>query len=205
MAAGVASSMAQSNVYSLNVVGYVNLNLTNGLNLVSNPLDFDGTGTNNTIIGVFSNTLPSGSIVFKFVAGNFNSYLYGRGGWAGNTTGVSLNPGEACFVEVSAPTTVTTVGQVLQGTTTNVLSGALSLVSSISPLSGQVDSTGNGGLNYTPTSNDIIFLWDPVGQAYVTYLHGRGGWSPSDPVLAVGQGFFLNTPNATWVNTFTVQ
>jgi len=202
LAAGVASSMAQSNVYSVNVVGYINLNLTNGLNMVANQLDFDGSGTNNTIQGVFSNTLPQSSVVYKFTAGNFASFLYGRGGWSGNA---SLNPGEACFVSVPSSVTVTTVGQVLQGTTTNSLSGALSMVSSTFPLSGAVDSTGNGGLGYVPSSSDAVYLWDPVGQAYITYVHGRGGWAPSDPVVSPGQGFFISSPNTSWVNSFTVQ
>ena len=177
--------------------------LTNGLNLVANNLDFDGTGTNNLMTNVL-NGVPSGTTVFKFAAGNFQTILYGRGGWSG-AAGVTLNPGEACFVSVPAPQTITTVGQVLQGTWTNNLSGALTMVSSIAPLAGTVDSTGNGGLNYVPQTGDIVFLWDPVGQGYVTYLHGRGGWSPSDPAVSVGQGFFLDTAQTTWVNTFTVQ
>jgi len=203
LAAGVASSMAQSNVYSVNVVGYINLNLTNGLNLVANQLDFDGTGTNNTVQGVFSNSLPNtGTFVYKFSGGTFQTLIYGRGGWSGNA---SLNPGEAVFVALTSPVTVTTVGQVLQGPTTNVLSGGLSLVSSTFPLSGAIDSTGNGGLGYVPSTSDFVYLWDPVGQGYLTYIHGRGGWSPSDPVLSPGQGFFLSSPNTSWVNTFTVQ
>jgi len=205
LAAGVASSMAQSNVYSVNVVGYINLNLTNGLNMVANQLDFDGTGTNNTVIGVFSNSLPNGSFVYKFTAGNFATYQFSRGAWSGNTTGVSLNPGEGCFVSVPSPVTVTTVGQVLQGTTTNSLSGALSMVSSTFPLSGAIDSTGNGGLGYTPVNGDDVYLWDPVGQGYVTYQRARGAWGPSDPQLSPGQGLFLSTVQTSWVNSFTVQ
>jgi len=202
LAAGVASSMAQSNVYSVNVVGYINLNLTNGYTMVANQLDFDGTGTNNTIQGVFSNSLPTGSSVYKFVSGAFQSFSYGRGGWSGNA---SMNPGEGVFVFCPSAVTITTVGTVLQGTSTNVLSGGYSMVSSVAPLSGAIDSTGNGGLNYTPSTADAVYLWDPVGQAYVTYTHGRGGWSPSSPVISVGQGIFLSSPNTSWVNTFTVQ
>src|SRR6267378_4268086 len=52
LAAGVVSSMAQSNVYSLNVVGYVNKPFKNGLyTLVSNPLN----GTNNTLNTILPN------------------------------------------------------------------------------------------------------------------------------------------------------
>src|SRR6185369_17551314 len=51
LAAGIASSMAQSNVYSLNVVGYVNRTFVGGglFSLTANPLNT----TNNTLGGVF--------------------------------------------------------------------------------------------------------------------------------------------------------
>ena len=38
LAAGVATSMAQSNVYSLNIVGYVNVPVAGTLTAMSNPL-----------------------------------------------------------------------------------------------------------------------------------------------------------------------
>jgi len=207
LAAGVASSMAQSNVYSVNVVGYINLSLTNGLNLVANQLDFDGTGTNNTISGVFSNSLPNNSTVYKFESGSFVPISYSHSTWQASANTTSLNPGEAVFVLVPSSVTVTTVGQVLQGGLTNNLNGALNLLSSVAPLSGAVDSTGNGGLNYVPTANDIIYVWDPVGQSYLSpYSFSHGHWGPSDPVISVGQGFFLqSTSTSPWVNTFTVQ
>ena len=59
LAAGALTSMAQSNVFSLNVVGYYNLSLTNGFQLVANQLDLDGTGVNNTLQSVFGTSLGS--------------------------------------------------------------------------------------------------------------------------------------------------
>jgi len=207
LAAGVASSMAQSNVYSVNVVGYINLSLTNGLNMVANQLDFDGTGTNNTISGVFSNSLPNNSIVYKFESGSFVNIAYSHSTWQASASTTSLNPGEAVFVSVPTPVTVTVVGQVLQGSLTNGLNGGLNLLSSVAPLSGTIDGTGNGGLNYVASSGDLIYLWDPVSQGYpTTYSFAHGHWGPTDPTLSVGQGFFLqSTSTSPWVNAFTVQ
>src|SRR5437667_4436469 len=42
LAAGVATSMAQSNVYSLNIVGYANVKIISGPGLYNNPFDLDG-------------------------------------------------------------------------------------------------------------------------------------------------------------------
>src|SRR4051812_11081510 len=66
LAAGAATSMAQSNVYSLNVVGYVNVSLTNGFNMVANQLDLDGTGINNTVTNVVGTNLPVQTRIFAF-------------------------------------------------------------------------------------------------------------------------------------------
>src|SRR5215472_170391 len=59
MAAGALTSMAQSNVYSLNVVGYVNYPFTAfNYTLINNPLD----NTNNDLNTIIP-TAPDGSTV----------------------------------------------------------------------------------------------------------------------------------------------
>ena len=101
--------MAQApNVYSVNVVGYVNLPLTNGFNLIANPLDGAGSGTatSNTITTVFGSQLPSLTQVYKFANGTFGTsdqYLAGVG-WLGGGT-ITFNPGEGLFVSVPAAKT----------------------------------------------------------------------------------------------------
>jgi len=210
LAAGVASSMAQSNVYSLNVVGYVTVPFTNGITAFANPLDFDGTGTNNTIVGVFSNSLPANSTVYIWSGGGFNSSLIysARGGWTGNAP---LNPGEGVFVSCPSATNVTVVGQVLQGTLTNAyITTGFSLLGSVIPVQNTIDSTGNGGLQYVPTGNDTVYFWDPVGQGWNTstiYAARSSSWTAGSPVFVPGTSYFLSTsnPNPTWVTTFTVQ
>jgi len=206
LAAGALSSQAQSNVYSLNVVGYVSIGLTNGFNMIGNPLDKDGTGTNNTCVGVFSNSLPAGSQIYKFVGGGFNQTISfaARGGWSGD---LSFNPGEGIFLSVPANTSFTFVGQVLQGSQTNhnVVSG-YSLVSSIIPLSGGFQTT----LQWAPVNGDSVYIYDQslssgAGGYHPYSFATRGGWGPSEPQIAPGVGFFLNTTQSTWVQNFTVQ
>src|SRR3982751_6594621 len=60
-AAGVATSMAQ--VYSVNAVGYVNVNIDPGFSMVSNPLN----AADNSIQALFKNfqgTIPGGLKIF---------------------------------------------------------------------------------------------------------------------------------------------
>jgi hypothetical protein len=65
VAAGALSAMAQSNVYSLNVVGYVNVPLVGGgaFNMIANPLNNTGTGGNN-ISNLFSAVAQDGDTIF---------------------------------------------------------------------------------------------------------------------------------------------
>jgi hypothetical protein len=208
LAAGALSSQAQSNVYSLNVVGYVSVGLTNGFNIVANPLDLDGTGTNNTVSGVFGTSLPNNTGIYKFSGGSFSSfYSFNRGVWSPGANTATLNPGESVFIQIPSNSSFTFVGQVLQGGQTNqfIVPGYTLLGSKI-PLSGGLQTT----LQYTPANGDAVYFFSQAANAgaggYVPYLFStRGGWAPSEPQVAPGVGFFLSTTSTSWVQNFTVQ
>jgi hypothetical protein len=221
VAASALSSLAQ-NVYSLNVVGYINLSLTPGYNLVANQLDLDGTGTNNTVAGVFGTQLPAGSEVYTWNGTGFNAAsifsVPRTGGAAAWTQGgtAPLNPGMGCYIQVPSAVTVTTVGQVLQGSLVNPnipAAGGYALLSSMVPISGTITS-----LNYVATAGDQIFFWDntltppgfdPAYNYTVPRTGGAATWAvpPGVPTINVGQGFFLNAKaaNTVWSNYFTIQ
>lgn len=210
LAAAAATASAQ-NVYSLNVVGYINLSLTNGYNMVANQLDLDGTMTNNTLTTVFSTNLPKLSAVYAWstTSGGFLKASFSGTAWGGNqaAANAALTPGAGVFVQIPAtattPITVTTVGQVIQGTNTVPLVAGLNLVSSIAPISGGIGSV----LGYTPNKKDYYLPWNPVTQNYGTKQSYSGtAWSGGEPTPAVGQAFFLDAAAATsWVQSFTVQ
>src|SRR4051812_15813194 len=142
LAAGVATSSAQSNVYSTNVVGYYDLNIpANKYVLLANQLNT----TNNTIGGVLVNS-PDGAIFQKFLNG-YSAYVYDSlvPGWTpdGNAT---LNPGEGGFFKSPVATTLTFVGEVLQGNLTNTLPiYKYAVRSSIVPQSGTLTQLGVPG------------------------------------------------------------
>jgi hypothetical protein len=207
-AAGIAASLAQSNVYSVNVVGYVNINLNAGFNLIANPLDLDGTGLNNTVQTVFSNSLPNSSTVYSFSGGAYAnpaaSYTT-KGGWVNaGPANAALHPGGGVFVSVSSPTTVTVVGNVLQGTLAQPYAAGFSIVSSKVPQAGLLATD----LGYVPAQSDLVYKFDSVAQNYppASSYTTKGGWSPSQPSMGVGEAFFLSsTLGGTWTRNFTVQ
>jgi len=194
---GIAASplFAQTNVYSVNAVGYVQIAFPQSqFKLFSNPLN----ATNNTI-GALIQAPPDFSNLYKWTGTGFvtATYVSFNGGWDQPT--LTLNPGEGAFFNAAAPYTNTFVGEVMQGNLTNPVPVGYSIRSSKVPQSGGVDTLGLSGL----TDFDNLFQW--TGSGYTTFTYAFGGWNPSVPQLNVGEAVFLNTQNgATWNRTFSV-
>jgi hypothetical protein len=117
-AAGIATSaMAQSNVYSLNVVGYYNVTVpANQYILVGNQLNT----TNNSLPGIIPNP-PPGSQFQYFQNGSLSAYTFDDLDlqWEPDATGLDLSPGHGGYFKSPVATTVTFVGEVKQGSLTN--------------------------------------------------------------------------------------
>jgi hypothetical protein len=201
LAAGIATSaVAQSNVYSLNVVGYYNIPLgANQKVMLGNQLNT----TNNTLAGIIPSPVP-GSQFFKF-NGGFSTYIFDDVDlvWTPNGT-VSLAPGEGGFFISPAASTLTFVGEVLQGSLTNTLPKTTKVIrTSMTPRAGTAT-----GLSIPGEAGDQLFTFN---GGFTTYIFDDVDlvWTPSEPNLSVGQGFFYikssvaNNPN--WVQNFTVQ
>jgi hypothetical protein len=214
-AAGLASSLAQSNVYSLNVVGYVNKVLVGGnkYTAIANPLNT----TNNTLAGLLGGAgsgVPPQTRVLKWNTGiadfdTFTKTAFGSG-WTGVGATTTLNPGEGVLVltPVASPDlTNTFVGEVLQGSLTNVIVAGYNMYGSKVPQAGSATA-----LELFPVTTSRLLKWDSnlsTQGDWVTYTKtGFGaGWTPSVPNLEVAEGFLiLAQPAGTnWVRNFTVQ
>jgi hypothetical protein len=204
--------MAQ-NVYSLNVVGYINLTLTNGYNFIANQLDADGYLTNNYVTNVFSTNMPNLTKVFAFQPGSQSfvaaSYSASQGKWGGNLTAANaaLMPGQGVCVQIPGTSgtsiALTLVGQVWQGTNTQAITPALNLVSSMAPISGGINTV----LGYVPTKFDKVQQYNPVTGLFTSRSYSGTAWTGGiEPTPAVGEAFFLNSATSTnWTQKFTVQ
>jgi hypothetical protein len=223
LVAGIATSQAQ--VYSQNVVGYATLTLSPGnIQMMSPALDVDGTGTNGTIQSVLGTNCAIGTTLYVFNGTGYDILIYKAvghpavdewtlGGVADTT--YPLNVGEGFWILDPSDTSVTVVGDVLQGTLTNgyvASSGNISIVSDQVPLSGGLTSV----LGYTPTIGDTAYLYDLASSGYDIYIYKAVGhpavdeWTlggvSNEPQISVGQGFWLQPAAATpsWNQTFTV-
>jgi len=217
LAAGVATSMAQSNVYSLNVVGYVNVTTTGGgnFNLIANPLN----NTNNSITNLFS-VAQDGDQIYRWnkgvqdLDGTIYTYSTFLAKWDGNFT---LLPGESVFyLNAGGNRTNTFVGEVIQGPYTNstlggttILGGGnFNMVASSAPIGG---SFTNSTVGLPPSDGDQVYTWNVGAQDLdgniATYSSFLAKWDNTAIAVAPAIGFFYLGAggNLTWVRNFTVQ
>jgi len=201
-AAGAASSFAQ--VYSQNAVGYVNLTLKPGFQLIANPLD-NKAANGNTVSNLLAN-VPDGTTVYTYdpVLAKFNGNGKDFGEWA--NPNLILKPGGGAFVLLPAgnPVTVTAVGDVPQSVGTTPLSTPIakgfSIVSSQVPQAGKIQTD----LKYSPVDGDTVYSFDVANQKYVSAAYDFGAWS-AEPSLQVGEAVFLLSATAkSWDRVFSV-
>jgi len=209
--ASAASSMAQ--VYSVNAVGYINLTLKPGFNLVANQLNATGNNRLDTVLPA----APLETQVLKFANNNYTGDISDGTSWLDAITGdpstTVVNPGQGFFYfnPGGSDVTATLVGEVPQGTGLTVpLPSGFSLVSSIVPQ--DIDLTAANGFPQVLEAQYLTF--NAVTQNYNTPLINDGTeWLDSISGLpatarpTVGQGFFIFNPGATllnWVRNFSV-
>jgi len=206
LAGGILAASAQ--VYSLNVVGYVNTPIKgNGaFTLLANPL----VAATNDTVSLVGNLLPNKSQVLTWSGSAYVTASKISGVW---NTNLPIPAGTGFFVKNgpagSPDLTNTFVGEVLggiPGTNTTALPAGFALVGSKSPIGGTLTSVGDGTLNLggvLPNKSQVL-IWDNSGSgAYVTASKISGVWN-TNLQLNVGQGFFVKAFAATnWTQVLT--
>jgi hypothetical protein len=203
LAAGLATSMAQ-NVYSLNVVGYYNVTIpANGFAMVANQL----VTTNQTLGGVLP-TAPDGTLFIKWDGLAYSTANYDElePGWLpAGAPARSFDLGEGAFIKnvTASPMTITFVGEVKQGATTNGLPAGFSIESLNTPQAGAITS-----FNYPVEDGALLIQWDKTTQGYKTFNYDElePGWLPAPgPSVQVGDAFWSKrAAAANWERNFTV-
>jgi hypothetical protein len=224
-ALGATSLVAQTNVYSLNAVGYINVSLPPGYSIVTCPLICSPDNTLNTLFpnGNGVNTPPSGipyagatALQFaggKFTAADIANGVYAYGGWANGGADVTLNPGQAIFFQNPNNTSMaaTFVGTVPTGSLTNTIIPGYNLIGSMVPVSGDIANTNTAvgaiaNLNVTPGYGDSVLFYNPATQQFANPATEGGIYSPGwsggagaagGPLSTnVAQGFFYYNASA---------
>jgi hypothetical protein len=227
-ALGTASLVAQTNVYSLNAVGYINVTMPPGFSIITCPLicgtDPTATGSQNptnTLNVVLNNASGqySGASVYPFINGHGYSPIVETGnpfgsGWTGGGADVNILPGQAVFFynpngHGGANMTATFVGTVPQGVLTNTLVAGYNLVGSIVPTSGDLVSNPITAFSVAQ-SGDYVYFYDSAHQTFAASVptYEFGAWSSDPTTTNVAEGFFYYNANAAgtenWVETFSI-
>jgi hypothetical protein len=229
LVAGIISTTAQAqNVYSQNVVGYVNMPIAPftyqivGSTMIggSDPNQSNGDINATLINGLISSPVPAtglnpgqdpnlstNSQILIFNGSSFITYFYfnqadatswegspSPAGWytaAGTPASVYLTNGMSAFIynHSAYPMTVTTSGNVFQGTNVSQIFPGYNLIGLQVPISTNLVSDANGNplpyglplnmtstnclnvLNQTPTTltSDTVLYWN--GSSYITYFY----------------------------------
>lgn len=227
LAAGVITSQAQ--VYSQNIVGYVNTPTAGGGTfLIAVPFSIGVSNGANEIWPLVGGqpSIPDYSEVLVWTGTGYTAYvsdstspsLWDDANFAPLPGAPILPVGQGFFLEPSASTTNTFVGTVAVavGATNNttLAAGGTFLVAPVIPYGGYVtNGTSVGGgialdsANALPDYSELL-VWTGTGYtAYVSDSTSPSLWDDSNfapltlpPSLNVGQGFFLE-PSATFTWT----
>jgi hypothetical protein len=191
-------------------VGYINLTLNPGFNLVANQLVASPNNKLDTVLpGV-----PAESQVQKFIGTGFNVDIYDGAAWLDNATGnpsaTTVSPGEGFmfFNPGGAPITSTLVGEVRTGNglTVPVVPG-FNFLSSIVPQ--EISLTAANG--FAQVSEMQYQTLKADGSGFDILINDGAGWldnstgNPADARPRVGQGFVIFNPDAVnhnWVRDF---
>jgi hypothetical protein len=200
-AVSAATCVAQSNVYSVNIVGYVNVPLLAGqFALVSNPLK----GPNTSITNIVLSDSAIDTTIYKWTGTGYAQSL-----WFGSEAGwdpvINLNLGEAFFIKSPVGTTATFVGEVATGTITGTIPAGTSLQANSVPVAEPWPGKAVGNVD------DSILTWGGTGwQTTWIYYGTTDGWlddagnGPEGPTIPVGRGVaYINKGAAiNWTRTF---
>lgn len=189
-----------SNLPAQTAVGYINVTLKPGFNLVSVPLS----SSRDTVAELFDSAysvqaFPSGLTVFLYRDGAYATTVY-------NPVTESFQPagpadeaialGEAFWVynPSAIDLTLTLSGEIPHGTLVNQLERGYNLAGSSVPKGGSLSE-----LSFPHAPGDIVYVWDAANQRFRTSVFDDllNDWIPFEPVLETAQGFI------TWKNTVT--
>ena len=202
---GQPISLGATNIFSLNVVGYVNVVCPPGFSLIANQLN----AATNTLSSLIPATADGTTFFFYHTGTGYSAYVYDalEPGWTPNASGELLAPGGGAFVKntTTSNLTFTFVGEVMQGSLTNICPAGFAIRSSKIPAAESLNT-----MKFPANDGDSVFVYNNL-TGYSAYVYDSldQGWTPgniSGPTIIVGQSFFTFQQSAkTWVRNFTVQ
>jgi len=229
LAAGVATSMAQ-NVYSLNIVGYANVQCDTGFHAYSNPFNVGTNGANEVFPAPLSQW--NDTQIQEWTGASYNISVFSDDTTVGTTGFVNVNGDTQKPVPIlgggkgfivnnpNASNNIVFVGTVRTGTNSIVVSGPqVRALGSPLPYAGPIHTLGltnvAGSLNdvqvfelrhTTPTGGaasgyNISVYSDDTTVGTTGFVNVNGDTAKPEPIIAIGEGFLMLNPNSPFTWT----
>ena len=175
------------------IVGYINLTLYPGNNLIANQLG----NSDNSLTAIFPSFIPEGTTFTKWDAAT-GQYLplstYDTSsGWSIN---YELNYGEGGLLHSPSPFTNTFAGEVWPEMNRDgpynpplISSYGILLLSCYVPFS---EATFHDVVGRDPQNGESVTTLNPSSQISSTTIYEGGSWNNGDPLLNVGQSAFFD-------------
>jgi hypothetical protein len=193
------------------IVGYYNLPLYPGDNLIANQLDNSGGNTLDDILNTnLAAAIPDGATFTEWdPVGNaflpVSTYSLATASWSTNYNFDTFASGQGGLLHTPSPWTNTFVGQLI--VYTNIFTPSVSspplwnpnyanglyLLGCPMPLSGPIDTMFSNVVARAPQDGEWVKILDPTTQTYTTStFHTGTGWDNGDPTLGVGQAAWFD-------------
>jgi hypothetical protein len=191
--------VAAEGLAASNVIGYCAVTLAPGFTLISNPFK-DG----NCIVAEAFKGWPDSTTVNKFevMLMRLSENILKDGKWANPNQ--QLGPGEGAifFNPTDDYKRHSFAGEVAQGSFTLPIPAGFSLRSPMVPKHGKLDED----LQFPISSGDVVHLFDSERQKYVIYPFEDGKWAAGQPILGMGEAFWVAKAEAgNWENDLVVE
>jgi hypothetical protein len=179
----------------VNAVGYVNASYPNGYVLIANQVS----NRENQVDQIYP-FVAEGTRLVKFDGQNWLTNEFIAGSWM--IPDMTLSPGEAALLRSPGAWTHTWAGSILQGELKVFIPAGVSLRSSLIPQSGKLSQV----LRFPEVVGTRIYRVDnTTGLWLLRATCTETGWEPEEPVLNVGEGFYVEAPREfVWSRTFVV-
>lgn len=203
LVAGCAS-VAYSQVYSQNIVGYNNQSFYAGDNYFANQLS---TG-DNSLDTIFTDAVPQGATFTEWDS-TAQQFLpvstYTGTSWSIN---YSLTYGQGGLLDTPSGFVNTFTGSVWLGfsaasgsfTPPLVTGAGLQFLSSYVP----VEASFYDVVGRDPANGEAVTLLDAATQTYTTTTFNNGAWDNGAPELGVGEAAFFNLDSVTGSNLLSI-
>ncbi len=187
-------------------IGYIKMTVPAGFSMIGNQLD----NGDNTFDALFPlGSVPEGTTAYKYdEQANPPGYViksYVSGEWT--YPWMTLRPGEGVLFQPPTAVNLAFVGEVLPAFNRRVRTG-FSIQSSAVPQAGLVTSVlrfpGVAPDGESISAGDVAYRMINTAGDYQMFTWSGTAWTPSEPVMGIGEAFWSNKQNQTgyWKRVF---